>query len=40
MLINAGIKGVVFGRGYPDQLSLAMLEEADVEYQQFPKEEV
>ena len=37
MLINAGVEGVVFMRGYPDQLSLQMLEEAGIEYQQYPK---
>ncbi len=40
MLINAGVQSVVFGRGYPDQLSLQMLEEAGIDYQQFPGEEV
>jgi dCMP deaminase len=38
MLINAGVTGVVFARGYPDQLSLQMLTEARIEYQQFSKE--
>ena len=39
MLINAGVRGVVFKRGYPDRLSLEMLEEAGVAYQQFPEPE-
>ena len=39
MLINAGVTGVVFKRGYPDQLSLQMLEEAGVECIQFPQSE-
>ena len=30
MLINAGIKEIVFGDGYPDELSVEMLEEAKV----------
>jgi len=40
MLINAGITGVIFARGYPDKLSLEMLAEANIDYQQFPKNEV
>lgn len=36
MLINAGIQEVIFQRGYPDQLSLQMLEEAGISYHQFP----
>lgn len=31
MLINAGIRRVVFLEGYPDDLSQAMLEEAEIE---------
>ncbi len=30
MLINAGIKEIVFGDGYPDELSVKMLEEAKI----------
>lgn len=39
MLINAGVGGIVFKRGYPDQLSLQMLDEAGIEYLQFPQSE-
>ncbi|NOY12943.1 MAG: cytidine deaminase [Deltaproteobacteria bacterium] len=39
MLINAGVSGIVFKRGYPDQLSLQMLDEAGIGYQQFPASE-
>jgi len=39
MLINAGVRSVVFKRGYPDQLSHQMLEEAGISCQQFPAEE-
>lgn len=35
MLINAGVRRVTFSRGYPDQLSLEMLEEAGIESKQF-----
>jgi dCMP deaminase len=35
MLINAGVKKVVFGRGYPDNLSLEMLGEAGIEVHQY-----
>ncbi len=36
MLINAGIREVVFERGYPDKLSLEMLTEAGINYRQYP----
>ncbi len=35
MLINAGVEEVVYGRGYPDQLSLEMLGEAGIRFHQF-----
>ncbi|MCK5914024.1 MAG: cytidine deaminase, partial [Desulfuromusa sp.] len=34
MLINAGVVEVVFGRGYPDKLSLEMLDEAGIKFHQ------
>ncbi|SEA67099.1 dCMP deaminase [Desulfuromusa kysingii] len=34
MLINAGVTKVVFGRGYPDKLSLEMLAEAGISFHQ------
>ena len=34
MLINAGVVEVIFGRGYPDTLSLEMLEEAGIKFYQ------
>jgi dCMP deaminase len=39
MLINAGVDQVIFKRGYPDQLSLGMLAEAGLHFQQWPEEE-
>jgi len=39
MLINAGIREVIFGRGYPDKLSLEMLREAGINYRQYTGEE-
>jgi len=39
MLINAGIHQVVFSRGYPDELSMEMINEAGVELKQFEGEE-
>lgn len=33
MLINAGVKHIVYQEGYPDQLSLDMLTEAGIEYE-------
>jgi dCMP deaminase len=35
MLINAGVKEIIYGRGYPDELSLEMLSEAGIIYQHF-----
>jgi dCMP deaminase len=35
MLINAGVIEVVFGRGYPDKLSLEMLTEAGIKFYQY-----
>ena len=35
MLINAGVIEVVFGRGYPDTLSLEMLAEAGIKFHQY-----
>ncbi len=32
MLINAGVVEVIFGRGYPDSLSLEMLAEAGIKF--------
>ena len=34
MLINAGVVEVIFGRGYPDSLSLEMLAEAGIKFRQ------
>ncbi|MCD6581639.1 MAG: cytidine/deoxycytidylate deaminase family protein [Desulfuromusa sp.] len=34
MLINAGVVEVIFGRGYPDKLSLEMLAEAGIKFHQ------
>jgi len=39
MLINAGIREVIFDRGYPDKLSLEMLTEAGINYRQYTGEE-
>jgi dCMP deaminase len=39
MLINAGVRGILFQRGYPDQLSRQMLAEAGLSCQQFPAQE-
>ncbi len=39
MLINAGVCGVVYRRGYPDSLSLEMLQEAGIDYHHFQQEE-
>ena len=35
MLINAGIKRIVYKEGYPDELSKEMLKEGDIEVVQF-----
>ena len=35
MLINAGVAEVIYARGYPDQLSLEMLEEGGVRFHQY-----
>ena len=35
MLINAGVIEVVYARGYPDQLSLEMLDEGGVRFHQY-----
>lgn len=35
MIINAGIKRVVFGGGYPDELSMQLLNEAGIEVVDF-----
>ncbi|SHI50959.1 deoxycytidylate deaminase [Propionispora hippei] len=34
MIINAGIRRIVFENGYPDQLAVDMLEEAGIVYEQ------
>jgi len=36
MLINAGIRQIVFQEGYPDELSQQLLAEADIEIIRFP----
>lgn len=36
MLINAGIRQIVFQEGYPDDLSQRLLTEADIEIIRFP----
>ena len=38
MLINAGVVEVIFGRGYPDALSLEMLAEAGIKFYQYEGE--
>ena len=38
MIINAGIKRVVYEEGYPDNISLQMLEESNVELERYTKE--
>jgi dCMP deaminase len=38
MLINAGIRLVIYREGYPDELAKQMLKEADVEVRQLPRE--
>ncbi|PLX99266.1 MAG: cytidine deaminase [Desulfuromonas sp.] len=38
MLINAGVQEIVYGRGYPDQLSLEMLGEAGIRFHHFVEE--
>jgi len=40
MLINAGVVEVVYERGYPDELSLAMLAEAGIKYHHYVKKSV
>jgi dCMP deaminase len=35
MLINAGVRQIVYLEGYPDELSLAMLREAQIDCRQF-----
>ncbi len=35
MLINAGVVEIIYGRGYPDQLSLEMLAESGIGYHLF-----
>lgn len=39
MIINSGVRRIVFASGYPDELSRAMLEEAGVEIVRFGQEE-
>ena len=39
MIINSGIKRIVYRNGYPDEFSLELLREADVEIDQLPAEE-
>lgn len=38
MLINAGLKEIIYGRGYPDDLSLQMLAEAGIKFHHFSEE--
>ena len=38
MLINAGVIEVIFGRGYPDTLSLEMLSEAGIKFHHYEGE--
>ena len=35
MLINAGVREIIYGRGYPDDLSLEMLAEAGIKFHQY-----
>jgi dCMP deaminase len=39
MIINSGVRRIVFASGYPDELSRAMLDEAGVELERFGQEE-
>lgn len=38
MIINAGIKRIVYEEGYPDNISLEMLEESDIDLERYTKE--
>jgi dCMP deaminase len=38
MIINAGIKRVVYKSGYPDEFSLQLFAEANVAVEKFPEE--
>lgn len=38
MIINAGIKRIVYDEGYPDNMSLEMLEESGVDLERFIRE--
>lgn len=37
MLINSGIRSIVYGEGYPDDLSLELLTESGIEFKKFEK---
>lgn len=39
LIINSGIKRVVFGSNYPDEFSLQLLKEAQIEFEQLKLEE-
>jgi len=39
MIINSGVRRIVFASGYPDELSRAMLDEAGVELVRFGRQE-
>ncbi len=39
MLINAGIKNIYYKDGYPDKLSVEMLEETDINFSRLPVDE-
>ena len=38
MIINAGIKRVVYKNGYPDEFSIQLFEEANVSVEKYPEE--
>jgi deoxycytidylate deaminase len=35
MLINAGVKRIVYAEGYPDRLGLEMLQQANVKVEEY-----
>lgn len=39
MIINAGIKRVVYAEGYPDEMSMGMLREAEIIIEKYSKKE-
>lgn len=39
MIINAGIRRIVYEQGYPDPFSLELIQEADIKLERYPQEE-